>query len=300
MYNYIKGKTDALYAAKSHTHTSLVDSTDASSTCSMSYLASAKKYNEYNWVAVWDGKTIKSASKADFASSGHNHNIQDLNNYAAHIWDATTVRPANAVLIGPNGSNGEASFRKLVAADLPSHTHNYAGSSSAGGAANSAMKLVAIDSKDAGFYVTNDSHILKLGYVTCNSSYGSTVLLISSTFWGAQHGSTDIIHIYNHQYTDGSDVGVKANLGRIRVSGSRDFYYTIDVTNKRVYLYVKVTGGNSYGSWNISTLQIENVSWVTSLESNQTLKNAIVVSEPNALVGHEHTCMTNSDIDALF
>ena len=112
------------FATAGHTHTSLVDSTDASSTCSMSYLASAKKYNEYNWVAVWDGKTIKSASKADFASSGHNHNIQDLNNYASHIWDATTVRPANAVLIGPNGSNGVANFRKLVAADLPSHTHD--------------------------------------------------------------------------------------------------------------------------------------------------------------------------------
>ena len=144
LYNYIKGKTDALYAAKSHTHTSLVDSTDASSTCSMSYLASAKKYNEYNWVAVWDGKTIKSASKADFASSGHNHNIQDLNNYASRIWDATTTRPANAVLIGPNGSNGVANFRKLVAADLPSHTHNYAGSSSAGGSANSVANSLSI------------------------------------------------------------------------------------------------------------------------------------------------------------
>ena len=181
---------------------------------------------------------------------------------------------------------------------VKSHTHNYAGSSYAGGAANSAMKLVAIDSKDVGFYVTDDSHILKLGYVTCNGSYGSTVLLISSAFWGAQHGSTDIIHIYNHQYTDGSDVN--ANLGRIRVSGSRDFYYTIDATNKRVYLYAKVTGENSYGTWNISTLQIEKVSWVTLLEANQTLKDAKVIQEPNALTGHEHTCMTNSDIDRMF
>lgn len=181
-----------------------------------------------------------------------------------------------------------------------SHTHNYAGSSSAGGAANSAMKLVAIDSKDVGFYTTNDTHILKLGFVTANGSYGSAVLLISSAFWGAQHGSTDIIHIYNHAYTDGTETGVKANLGRTRVSGSRDYYYTIDATNKRVYLYVKVTGGNSYGTWNISTLQIENVSWSTVLETNQTLKNANTIPEPNALAEHEHTCMTNSDIDGLF
>ena len=129
---------------------------------------------------------------------------------------------------------------------------------------------------------------------------GSTVLLISSTFWGAQHGSTDIIHIYNHRYTDGTDIGVKANLGRIRVSGSREFYYIIDTANRRVYLYVKVTGGNSYGLWNISTLQVEGVSWVTLLEANQTLKNGITVPEPNALAGHEHNCMTNSDIDSLF
>lgn len=181
---------------------------------------------------------------------------------------------------------------------VKSHTHNYAGSSSAGGSANSAMKLVAIDSKDVGFYVTNDSHILKLGYVTCNGSYGSAVLLVSSTFYGAQHGSTDIIHIYNHLIGDVTVVAT--NLGRTRVSGSRDFYYSIDATNKRVYLYVKVTGGNSYGVWNISTLQIVNISWATSLEANQTLKDAKVIQEPNALTGHEHTCMTNSDIDKMF
>lgn len=40
-------------AASSHTHTSLVDSTDASATCSMSYAAISKKYNEYDWIAVW-------------------------------------------------------------------------------------------------------------------------------------------------------------------------------------------------------------------------------------------------------
>lgn len=91
-----------------------------------------------------------------------------------------------------------------------------------------------------------------------------------------------------------------SNLGRTRVSGSRDFYYSIDATNKRVYLYSKVTGGNSYGTWSISTLQIENVSWSTVLQTNQTLKDAKVIQEPNALTGHEHTCMTNSDIDKMF
>ena len=96
-YNGSAGKTVNITpagigaAASNHTHTSLVDSTDPSATCSMSYAASAKKYNEYSWIAVWDGTTLKSASKDQFA--------------------------------------------------VASHTHNYAGSTSAGGSANSAVKL---------------------------------------------------------------------------------------------------------------------------------------------------------------
>ena len=50
----------------------------------------------------------------------------------------------------------------LASKSNTNYTHNYAGSSSTGGSANSAMKLVAIDSKNGGFYVTNDTHILKL------------------------------------------------------------------------------------------------------------------------------------------
>ena len=92
--SYYNGKIKNLLNGKantSHTHTSLVDSTNSSSTCSMSYMAADKKYNEYDWIAVWDGTTLKSANKNQFA--------------------------------------------------VANHTHNYAGSTSAGGAANIAAKL---------------------------------------------------------------------------------------------------------------------------------------------------------------
>ena len=81
-------------AASSHTHTSLVDSTDASATCSMSYAAKSKKYNEYDWIAVWDGTTLKSASKDHFAVANHSHNyVIDSNDssrtcYMAYSADA--------------------------------------------------------------------------------------------------------------------------------------------------------------------------------------------------------------------
>lgn len=62
-------------------------------------------------------------------------------NFNARVYDAAGTRAANTVLAAPSDSDGTARFRKLVAADLPSHTHNYAGSASAGGHANSSLSL---------------------------------------------------------------------------------------------------------------------------------------------------------------
>ncbi len=52
--------------------------------------------------------------------SGHNHEIQNLTNFGARVYDATGSRTKNTVLAAPNGSNGAATFRALVAADIPS------------------------------------------------------------------------------------------------------------------------------------------------------------------------------------
>lgn len=179
------------------------------------------------------------------------------------------------------------------------HTHNYAGSSSVGGSANSAIKLtnLAGDNNNVGFYDSTDTHILQLGYMQCTSSYDNLTLLISSSFYGAQHGSTDIINIYQDRNADDN---VHPVVNRVRMGSSRDFYYTIDNTNKRLYIYAKVTGGNSYGRWLVSTLQIMNASWVTELKKNQTITNAKTISEQLALSNHDHSFITNSEIDAMF
>lgn len=132
----------------------------------------------------WSGITGKPST---FAPSSHNHTVSQISGFGTHVYDATISRTANTVLAAPNGKAGSASFRALVAADIPSitkskitdfpsslpasdvyawakasskpsyswgeitgkpstytpssHTHNYAGSSSAGGSANSAVKL---------------------------------------------------------------------------------------------------------------------------------------------------------------
>ncbi len=127
--SYYNGKIKTLLngkASTSHTHKYAGSSSVGGSANSVANSLSIQLNG--GTATTFNGSAAKSinitASSVGAASSGHNHNIQDLNNYAAHIWDATTVRPANAVLIGPNGSNGAASFRKLVAADLPSHNHD--------------------------------------------------------------------------------------------------------------------------------------------------------------------------------
>ena len=143
----------------------------------------------------WSGVTGKPST---FTPSSHTHSMANITDWGSYIYDAHTSRTANTVLAAPNGSNGPANFRKLVAADIPTltkskisdfpgalknpsslviklnggategtnmftydgsaaksfnitpssigaatsgHTHNYAGSSSAGGNANAAVKL---------------------------------------------------------------------------------------------------------------------------------------------------------------
>lgn len=76
-------------------------------------------------------------------------------NYTTFAYSSTASRTANTVLAAPNGSDGAATFRKLVAADLPSHTHNYAGSTSAGGAANSSNVLNSNTRMDYGWNGVN-------------------------------------------------------------------------------------------------------------------------------------------------
>lgn len=153
------------------------------------YSGTAAKANS----VPWSGVTGKPSS---YTPSSHTHTVSQISDFGTHVYDATISRTANTVLAAPNGKAGSASFRALVAADIPSitkskitdfpsslpasdvyawakasskpsyswgeitgkpgtftpssHTHNYAGSSSAGGSANSAVKLTTARSISIG------------------------------------------------------------------------------------------------------------------------------------------------------
>ena len=69
-----------------------------------------KKEGSSNSYILLGGGGHKAIS--DFATSGHDH--------SGSYYDATISRTKNTVLAAPNGSNGVAAFRALVAADIPS------------------------------------------------------------------------------------------------------------------------------------------------------------------------------------
>lgn len=125
-------------------------------------------------------------------------------------------------------------------------------------------------------YESEDTHILKLGYWECSSAFDNLVVMFTSAFWGNQHGSSDIISL-RQDLNDNSTGSVRCTLQRLKLMNSeRVFYYKIDNTNKRVYLYVYVTGGNSYGTWNTTILQSKGIGWVSEYAANQTRDSSFV------------------------
>lgn len=171
---------------------------------SVKYATSAGAASSVDWSGVKN-------KPGTYPPSAHNHNIESLTNFNARVYDAAGTRAANTVLAAPSGSNGTARFRQLVAADLPSHTHNYAGSASAGGHANSSLSLFVNPStrQTSGDYdLTSPTYAYKVTHSIASSimktgkppeeSHILTFGWDSFTGWGAQLaiGSEKGNHLY--------------------------------------------------------------------------------------------------------
>ena len=179
------------------------------------------------------------------ANSSHTH---------SQYYDSSISRTANTVLAAPNGSNGTASFRKLVASDLPSHTHNYAGSSSAGGAAWSSNSVNNMLPRQTSGNIdfTNSAYVNKVTYTLATSSMTTGkpptdghILSFgwdTSAGWGAQMSLGSESN--NHLYIRGADSkDNKTTYG--------DWKTILDSSNYNIYAPTKAGGGAS-GTWGIN------------------------------------------------
>lgn len=199
---WAKADTKPVYT-KSEVGLGNVDNT-ADKDKSVKYATSAGAASSVDWSGVKN-------KPGTYPPSAHNHNIESLTNFDARVYDAAGTRAANTVLAAPSGSDGTARFRQLVAADLPSHTHNYAGSASAGGAADSSLSLFVNPStrQTSGDYdLTSPTYAYKVTHSIASSimktgkppedSHVLTFGWDSFTGWGAQLaiGSEKGNHLY--------------------------------------------------------------------------------------------------------
>ncbi len=131
LWAYIKAKADAAYQAKgsyaaaSHTHKSVIDNNNGSSATTFCYSKAGMNYADYTWLAGWNGYELRAVAKTQFAQASHTH---DDRYYTESEMNTKLNAKANS-----------------------SHTHNYAGSGSAGGTANSVNGFTfGVQSSDPG------------------------------------------------------------------------------------------------------------------------------------------------------
>ena len=158
------------YANSAGTVNNVKDSGNNTAT-TFSYSKSGLNYNDYTWLAGWNGYELRAVNKSQFATSEHNHNITSLIDYGTHIYDAKKTRAKNTFLAAPNGSDGVADFRKIEIADLPSHTHNYI----------SQIKLADISYSTSNniITITRDNLITAIGTGETSESSPSAIGLIT-------------------------------------------------------------------------------------------------------------------------
>ena len=116
----VTGKPSS-YTPSSHTHSSVTDIGNGSTT-TFAYSKSGLGYGDFTWLAAWNGYELRVVNKSLFAQASHSHTVSQISDFGTHVYDVTISRTANTVLAAPNGKAGSASFRALVAADIPSIT----------------------------------------------------------------------------------------------------------------------------------------------------------------------------------
>lgn len=78
-----------------------------------------------------------------FAPSAHTHTMSNISDWTIYVYDATGSRTKNTVLAAPNGSDGKATFRTLVEADIPTLSKSKVGLSNVDNTADSAKNVLS-------------------------------------------------------------------------------------------------------------------------------------------------------------
>lgn len=88
----------------------------------------------------WSGITDKPKT---FTPSAHTHTMSNISDWENYVYEAQGTRTKNTVLAAPNGSDGKATFRTLVEADIPVLSKSKVGLSNVDNTADSAKNVLS-------------------------------------------------------------------------------------------------------------------------------------------------------------
>lgn len=308
------------------------------------YSGTAAKANS----VPWSGVTGKPST---YTPSSHTHTVSQISDFSTHVYDATISRTANTVLAAPNGKAGSASFRALVAADIPSitkskitdfpsslpasdvyawakasskpsyswgeitgkpstfapssHTHNYAGSSSAGGAANSTNAI--------NWVAGNEIRFAKPGYkspqslhIGCAWSDGSKIKLINEYIFDGGDGNKTQVTASQFNGSLNGNASSASSVAWTNVSGrpsslpasdvyswakssSKPSYSWSEITSKpstftpasHTHAYIPLSGGTITGS----IIRSSGGSWISARNNVAVRGTATGKDSWNPVVG---------------
>ncbi len=197
--------------------------------------------------SVTGSVSIDGSGNVSFATTtNHTHN---------QYYDSGISRAANTVLAAPNGNNGSASFRKLVAADIPSLSYLPL----SGGTMTGNIGIPSGKSNIDGSvpYAGSENNTLAIsGFSNYKTYLGSFVNSANNAWYNAisvRHrngngdGSSYGMILYSTLTTSGSLLWNK-QTGASSWQGERTI---IDSANYNSYAPTK-TGGGASGTWSIS------------------------------------------------
>lgn len=88
----------------------------------------------------WSGITDKPKT---FTPSAHTHTMANISDWETYVYSAQGTRTKNTVLAAPNGSDGKATFRTLVEADIPVLSKSKVGLSNVDNTADSVKNVLS-------------------------------------------------------------------------------------------------------------------------------------------------------------
>lgn len=88
----------------------------------------------------WSGITDKPKT---FAPSAHTHTMANISDWDTYVYNAQGTRTKNTILAAPNGSDGKATFRTLVEADIPALSKSKVGLSNVDNTADSTKNVLS-------------------------------------------------------------------------------------------------------------------------------------------------------------